>query len=669
MSDKSPFQGLFRLSITPFLREVLEALDDPLVREVDAQKSAQIGWTDGVLVNWLGYTVAEDPAPTIVLFPADKKGKEFNAEKWDPAVEASPVLAAKLITKSRAKENRQDYKDFPGGFIKFVGSNSPSNVKSTTAKNLAVEEPDDCNLNIKGQGDSITMLEERGKRYRDMKLLVGGTPSIAGASAIESRMKLSDQRRWYVPCHECGEENPLTWEQVKWEKAVGRGHPVYGDDLPETARYACPSCGVLWTNPEKVANVQRGRWKPTGEFRGVAGFYFNELMSVFPGSELKEVTTKYLQARHEMETKGDITKMIVFWNQSLGLAWEFKGKTAGAEELVQRVEDYPEWFVPWGGLVLTVGVDVQHDRLAAVVRAWGDGEESWLVWAGEFYGNVLEQAVWDELDRSVVFRGYRHVSGIELRVSAVSLDTSDGQTADAGYKYCRRANQKFGAARVMPIKGSTNADAEIFRKPTASLDVDAHHKGAKYGLRPYMVGVGRAKDLILGADELAGRVNLRDPDGKTGRGPGRYHWYRGVRADYFDQLTAEVKAPARNARGQMKQKKVWLRKAGKPNEFLDCEVYALHAARALRLDTYTQGAWTALRTKLQQGTLFEQPAVQIEAEIEVAGAVASQATTEVEPAAKPQAPQSNTAVQPVPVQVHRPVLPAGRRVRSSGIER
>ena len=65
---------------------------------------------------------------------------------------------------------------------------------------------------------------------------------------------------------------------------------------------------------------------------------------------------------------------------------------------------------------------------------------------------------------------------------------------------------------------------------------------------------------------------------KTGHGPGRMHWYRGVRADFFEQLTAEVKAPARN---QPKGKKVWQKKAGKANEGLDCTVYALHAARAL----------------------------------------------------------------------------------------
>jgi len=31
--------------------------------------------------------------------------------------------------------------------------------------------------------------------------------------------------------------------------------------------------------------------------------------------------------------------------------------------------EYPEGIVPRGGLLVTIGVDVQHDRLAVIVRA------------------------------------------------------------------------------------------------------------------------------------------------------------------------------------------------------------------------------------------------------------------------------------------------------------
>lgn len=649
--------GRFSLTLTPFLREPLQLFTDRRVREIDAQKSAQIGWTDGVVNNVLGHTVDEDPAPTIVLFPADKKGKEFSREKFDPMVEATPVLQEKLSTKARSRDNTLDFKDFPGGFIKLVGSNSPSNLKSTPAKKLIVEEPDDCNLNIKGQGDSIALLEERGKTFPDKKMLVGGTPTIKGISSIEARMKLSDQRYWHVPCQHCGAAAALEWKNVRWSSDPGRSHEVFGSALTETARYVCPGCGGEWTDAEKNANVRRGRWVASAEFRGVAGFYFNELMSPFAESRLERLVEKYLVAKHELEANGDVGSMITFWNTTLGLPWEYIGTTPESKELHERVEDYPEWWVPWGGLIITIAVDVQHDRLAFKVKAWGEGEESWLVAADELYGNVLEDQVWEELDRTVVFRTYRHVSGAELAASAISIDCSDGQTADAVYKWARRANQRFGAPRVMPVKGSTVESSEIFRAPGKPLEVTAQHKAAKYGLRPYIVGVSRAKDLILGAEELAGRINLRNPDGKTGRGPGRMHWHRGVRADYFEQLTAEVKAPARN---QPKGKKVWQKKAGKRNEFLDCEVYALHAARALRIDTYTQARWAEIRKALLQDNLFapEQPAVEV-VEAEAGDQAAPEAALSSVSRPEPVAPS-----KPLP---RRPARPSGRRQRSAGV--
>lgn len=64
------------------------------------------------------------------------------------------------------------------------------------------------------------------------------------------------------------------------------------------------------------------------------------------------------------------------------------------------------------------------------------------------------------------------------------------------------------------------------------------------------------------------------------------HWYKEVRPDYFEQLVSEVKAPARNSR-----KRVWQKKSSVRNEALDCEVYALHAARSLKLHMWTPARW------------------------------------------------------------------------------
>lgn len=585
-AENSALPGKYSLQITPYLRGILECINDRAVRKIVCQKSAQIGWTDGVINNLIGYVIHVAPAPTIVMFPRDQNAKDYNVEKFVPMIDATPVLSELVNTKTRSVDNTQNRKKFTGGFLKLIGSNSTGGVKSTPAKILIVEEPDDCNLNIKGQGDSIKLLEERGKTYHDRKVLAGGTPGIKGVSSIAAEMLESDQRYNYVPCHECGESHALVWDHVQWQQDETRNHPIYGKHLPETAAYACPHCGSFWNDAQKNRSVRKGSWKATAEFRGVAGFYLNELYSPFPESKLERLVEKYLSAVHEANT-GDIGALIAFWNSSLGLPWEYQSDLPDEDALKDRAEEYEELTIPWGGLVLTVGVDVQHDRLAVIIRAWGRGEESWLVYWGEINGQTVvpEQGAWIDLD-ALLLKGFKHASGATLNIRAGSIDSSDGTTTDAVYAFVRKRLNRG----IMAVKGASADDGkEIFSPPRISVDTDRKQKAHKYGLRPFIVGTTRAKDTLLD-----GRLQL------TGTGPGRLHWYKSVRPDYWEQLTSEIKAPHRT----MRHKKVWQKKSGVRNEALDCEVYALHAARSLKLNLYKETHWAALETKVRQPDIF-----------------------------------------------------------------
>ncbi|MFU2606070.1 phage terminase large subunit family protein, partial [Pseudomonas aeruginosa] len=168
--------GPYRFEVTPHLvwpGGPLEALDDPNVTEVVGRKSAQVAWTSGVLGNALGKWIDLDPSPILILFPKAEAAKQYVAEKLEPMVEATPRLRKKIDLRSRKLQQRQDFKRFPGGFLKLVGSNSPSSVKSTPVPRVGVEEPDDCNLNLRGQGDSIKLAKERLKTYRRSKVIIG----------------------------------------------------------------------------------------------------------------------------------------------------------------------------------------------------------------------------------------------------------------------------------------------------------------------------------------------------------------------------------------------------------------------------------------------------------------------------------------------------------------
>ncbi len=552
-------------------------------------KSAQIAWTDGVVNNYIGKRIDIDPCPIVMMFPKEGAAKEYNQEKFTPMVEATPRLSSRVdISKSRAAENRQLFKNFDGGFLKLVGANSPSSVKSTPAPVVIVEEPDDCSANVKGQGDSIKLLEERTKTYVRRKVIFGGTPSIKGVSHIDAEYEASDKRKKWVPCHDCGDSHVLSWDNVTWQCEAESLHDVFGRAQPETAAYHCPHCGSVWTDNQKNANVRAGEWRAERETRGVAGFYINELYSPFPGSRLRYLVERYLKADH-LKNQGDEREMIVFVNSALGMAYEASSDAPDLDALQERGVDYAELTVPSGGIVITAGVDVQHDRLAVVIRAWGRDEESWLVFWGELHGNCIDKNddVWSKLDQ-LLFRSFAHESGAQLAISCVSVDSSDGQSSDAVYHYVR-SRQHRG---VMAVKGASDGgiDREIYAVPKQSIDRVSQKKSKadKYGLKPYIVGTHRAKDLI------ASRIKLE------GDGAGRMHWHKDVRGDYYEQITSEVLVPSRHNL----RKKTWQKKHGVRNEALDCEVYALHASRRARVHLLHAKQWDELEKRLIQSDLF-----------------------------------------------------------------
>lgn len=601
--------GLYDFHYTPYFIGVANALDDAAVSEVDLQKAAQIGWTY-FLIGYLGKRVDTLPCPIIVLFAKERDGKKFHDEKLVKTIESTPALLERIdVSKARASGNRWDHKSFPGGFLILAASNSPGNLKSTSSVGVVVvEEPDDTATDVRGQGDAISNIEERLKRYPGRKLIVGGTPAVKDISKIEQRVKESDARVLPVRCHDCSEFHVLDWENVSWLSISDdeTPHEVYGRAMPETAIYSCPHCGSTWDDYQRQKNVREtvfaavaagdrnAGWVPTRPFHGKAGFTdLSELYVCLPGTSLADVVKSFLEAEFLAE-RGDESKKITFVNQKLGKPYEYSTNTPDAEILKSRGEDYDELTVPRGGLVLTAGIDVQHDRLAVQIWAWGRGEEMWLVYWGELIakGQTSDKTdpVWGDLDQ-LLFTPRESADGYSLICEASSIDSGDGMTSDTVYSYVRPRQSK----NLMAAKGSSDdyGSREIFAAPRKIDHKKKGHKtkADKHGLQVHIVGTHKAKDLLF-SDK--GRITLR------GNGPGRMHWYRDVRSDFYDQITAEVRVPSKRLRGKME----WQKKAGVRNEGTDCAVLATHAARALRVHTWTEAKWLEREKALKQADLF-----------------------------------------------------------------
>lgn len=600
-SEETSMPGPYSLDHTPALREILLACSDPAVRKVVTMKPAQFGYTVGIIVNVLGYHVHHRPSVQIAVFPREKSAKDFAAEKLDPCIRATPPLAERINLKSRTSGNSQTRKHYPGGLIKLVGSNSPSDVKSTSARVVIVEEPDDACTNVRGQGDAIKLAEERAKAYADHLILIGGTPTAKGASSIEQEILASDQRKFHIPCPHCNEQHVPSWACVVIPDATDYPpREIYGTSRWEDAFYTCPACGAAWSEEERHEAILRGHFEATAPSTGAVGFLLNELMSTFGGSRVPVLARKFLEARHKQD-EGDNSEMITFWNSTLGLPWEYRGELPEEDELRERAEPYVEWAAPEGGMIPVVTVDVQHDRLAVTCWVIGRREEMWLAYWGELSGQTIVPfaGAWIDLD-NLLEKTVRHASGVALPIAAVAIDSSDGQTSSAVYEFVRKRN---GRPRpIYAIKGASDTEgrAEIWRAPSQqSIDPNrSGRKSDKHGVHVHIVGTAKAKDAILGWAQEGGRVRL------TGDGPHRMHWYETVRPDFYEQLLSEIKIPMRHN----PKRRQWKKRNDRRNEALDCTVYALWLVHAMGLHTRRPDSWDSYEKRIRQSVLFERQA-------------------------------------------------------------
>ncbi|MCV6589692.1 MAG: phage terminase large subunit family protein [Marinobacterium sp.] len=659
--EQTKLAGKYSDKQTPWAKYILAALDDPKVRRVVVVKSAQIGWTDGIWNTYLGRLIHTAPCNIFMLFAKQDAYNKFLDKKLNPSIRATPVLRELLdVESARVKGNRAGFKKFPGGSLTLEGANSASNIKSDTINVGCVEEPDDCTSNVSGQGDSVGMLDERLKLDPESKLVFGGTPTIKGLSRVENEYQLTDRRTFPVPCHECGEYHVLDWANVCWEEDPALSDEVYGHARIDTAAYACPHCGCLWDDWQKARNVENLiEHIERPEITEDVGFFINELYSLFDGSDLATLVKKYLKAQYELE-RGDEAKMIVFVNNTLAQGYEFKSDNATADDLREKALDYPELQVPRNGVVLTMGVDVQRDRLAVTIWAWGKGMEAWLVYWGELYAhhdiNDVKDPVWAALDR-LLLGGYRHESGAVLRITACSLDTGDGVTQGATYSYVRERRKR--GVKLLAIKGANSLEAPIKARPKP-LDLNARSKASRFGLEVWPVGTQATKDLI------AGRLKLE------GDGPGRMHTYTDVRPDFYDQMTGEIKAPSRTHRN----KKIWQQRSGAAVEAWDCTVYATHAAYVENLHLRKDDWWDVKAADVSQIDLLanneeieiitsvgDRPGIDVDDEREVEAVTPEPTPEPVKASTLTITPRPRQTTPPAPDTPQRSMADLGRMMR------
>src|SRR5262245_40729701 len=248
--------GRYRIARTPYIREVIDCLsDDSPIQRLVVMKAARLGFTEGVVLNAIGYYLHHAPAPCLLVLPTLTLAQRVARESLEPMLFATPELRVRIGTPRGRGDLRATllFKEVPNGSIALVGANSAAALRQTAAKLVLVGELDACPRDVEGEGSPLAIAEARARTFRPTrKVVLVSSPTEKGRSLIEAEFLQTDQRRYEVPCPFCDRRQVLTLDGLTWEPGQ-----------PETARYLCAECRRPITEGHKAAMLAAGTWVAT----------------------------------------------------------------------------------------------------------------------------------------------------------------------------------------------------------------------------------------------------------------------------------------------------------------------------------------------------------------------------------------------------------------------
>jgi len=367
----------------PYIREILDAVDDPDIRRITFIACTQIGKTEAVKAIALSQGEV-DRAPMMFAGPDQVYTREHRRVIYMTA-EASPTLSRR-IPPERLRNDL--WIDLQKSLVYLAWSGSSQRLSGRACKVVLCSEVDRWQ-------NSPTLAEERTKAFSaNSTVIFEGTP-VDHSPYLEDYYKQSDRRTFHVPCPQCGHWQALRFFPHRKGPYAGRGGVGGLKDergnwrSPEQARlaayYICER-GCRIEEEDRMEMIRLGRWVRDGQRIDAggtlcgtaknpcrhAGYRLNSLYS--STITFGDAAEKYLGIRDSQEG------LSRFFNDWLGLGFTARGRTPSWKDLGQRLAGpVPRGVIPRAAYFLVAAADVQERGVYWSVRAFGDRKTSWLV--------------------------------------------------------------------------------------------------------------------------------------------------------------------------------------------------------------------------------------------------------------------------------------------------
>ena len=547
----TPFPGLVDMELTPYLKEIQDNFSiHSATKEVAFMKSSQIGATF-VVENIIVYSIGHSPCPILYTSANQALLEKWSNKRLDPAI-ASCGLNSRIFLQVEKKGSKRLgdkilSKEFAGGSLDMASMQSAPSLRSDSIKLLIMDELDGAPIFLKKEGDPRSIAEARTQAWGDRKkILYISTPTTTEESKIYDLYLQGDQRKYFVPCPFCNFFQVLQWINIKFDRDKN------GYLKKDSVRYQCDKCKKRINEHHKKQLLKKGEWRPTkkAKKRGLKSYHISSLYTP-PGMDGWEaLTEKFLEA------KDNPIKLRAFTNLVWGEPYFERGEAPSYEKVIAKRGGYKSGSIPEEFLCMTLGVDVQKDRIECEAVAWGINKRSWSIKYFVFESenkdveiDDFDKGCWGDL-KSLLIEG----------VSKTPIDLTfidSGYATSKVYEFCA----KFSSG-VYPIMGEGRSKYK--RKNVITPRKVLEHNITRYDLNTDML-----------KDELASYLRKEQSIGKGSFPAGYCHFPQDYPDEYFKQLTAEDKILKTDTHGNKYY--IWLNRKNRANEALDTRCYNLAA--------------------------------------------------------------------------------------------
>ena len=581
----------------PFFNEIFAALgpDDPC-QTVTLRKSAQVGGTVAANIFTLG-AMDMDPCDLLYVHPTEGNAIKWSNQKLVPLLRETTALAGMFPLTTREGKNSTLYKERRDGrgAISAAGANSPASLSMVSPRKQVQDDLSKWEINA--AGDPEKQADTRSKSFLNRKVFKISTPLKQPGCRITANYEAGSQEEYHVPCPHCGELQALRWENME---------PHLDPAHPERAAFWCVHCGSPIEEHHRaqiVRPVERG-----GQARWVARYperkrYHRSfhIWLAYSALESWESLARRWFSIKAGEADGDARDHDaeqVFYNDDLGLPYQVTGEAPDWELLQERAEKtgHRRGIIPPGALIVTIGVDVQGDRVEWQAVGWGANRHRYVIDYGVFdmmtnraggkphSGHISEPEIQAALD-DLLRRRWPDSFGNHRICDLLAID-GNAWTAEV-FEWTKR----HPVSRVIMTRGIPNETAvllELVRKDTDKSGRKLRRSKRFFNLAVSILKGALYRDLKKTDPQETGYVHLAkgmEDDGRLRDG------------EYYKQLTSEKRIGRRGRDGVTIWR--WTVTAGVRNEVLDTMNVAEGAAIRLGIRSYKQADWDRLSAALE----------------------------------------------------------------------